>query len=678
MSNPLLNMEGLPPFSTIGPEHVVPAIEAVLSSNRETIDELLASGGPWTWDSLIEPLEVIEDRLNRIWSPIRHMNAVVNSDGLREAYNACLPMLSEYATELGQNERLYAAYKGIREGDDFETLDEAQRKSIDDALRDFHLSGVDLSHDKKQRFKAIQQELTRLQAKFEENILDATHAWTRHFTEATELSGLPDSALELGQQTARQQGKDGWVFNLEFPSYHAIVTYADDRSLRRDFYMGYTTRASDQGRHPEWDNSSILTAILELRREEARLLGYPSFAHMSLATKMADSPQQVLDFLHDLAERSRPTAQREFAELQEFARAELGIEALEAWDIAYVSEKFRKKRFDISQEELKPYFPVDRVLAGLFALVGRLYGVRIERDDNADVWHPDVRFYEIRDEEGQLRAQFYLDLYARAKKRGGAWMDECVNRLRTRDLIQLPVAYMTCNSSPPVGDKPALFTHDEVLTLFHEFGHGLHHMLTRVDYPSVAGINGVEWDAVELPSQFMENWCWEREALDLLAAHYDTEERLPDELFRRLLATKHFQAGMQMVRQLEFALFDMRLHLETGDVDSARVQQILDEVRAEVAVVIPPAFNRFQHGFSHIFAGGYGAGYYSYKWAEVLSADAFARFEEEGLFSAAVGHDFLHQILERGGARPAIELFTAFRGREPRIDALLRHNGLAA
>jgi oligopeptidase A len=678
VSNPLLSLEGLPPFSEIRPEHVEPAIDALIQHNRQGIEDLLAGGGPFTWDTLIEPLEIMEDRLSRAWSPVRHMNAVVNSDALRDAYNACLPKLSDYATELGQNRTLYEAYRSLRDSVAFESLDTGQRKTIDDALRDFHLSGVDLPPERQQRFKAIQQELTRLQSKFEENLLDATHAWTRHFTDSTRLSGLPESALDLGRQNAAQQGKDGWVFNLEFPSYQAIMTYADDRELRRDFYHGYTTRASDQAAHPEWDNSKILCAVLRLRREAAGLLGYPSYAHKSLATKMADTPEQVLEFLHDLAQRSRPAAVRDYDELKAFARAELGLDRLEAWDVGYAGEKLRQSRFAISQEDLKPYFPVDRVLSGLFALVQRLYGVVIERDDHADVWHPDVRFYEIRDEQGRLRAQFYLDLYARPKKRGGAWMDECVNRLRTQDWVQLPVAYMTCNSSPPLGDKPALFTHDEVLTLFHEFGHGLHHMLTRVDYPSVAGINGVEWDAVELPSQFMENWCWEREALNLFAGHYETGEPLPEDLYQRLLSTKHFQAGMQMVRQLEFALFDMRIHLELESPSAGDVQRLLDEVRAEVAVVEPPDFNRFQHGFSHIFAGGYGAGYYSYKWAEVLSADAFARFEEEGLFSSQVGHDFLHQVLECGGTRPAIDSFTAFRGREPSIDALLRHSGLAA
>lgn len=678
MSNPLLEMQGLPPFSKIRPEHVEPAIDQVLAENHAALEALLDQAQPPTWENLVEPLERMEDRLDRIWSPVRHMNSVVNSEALRKAYNACLPKLSAHATEIGQNERLYRAYRAIAEGPQFALLSEAQRKSIQDALRDFHLSGVDLPEQDKQRYKAIQQELSQLQSRFEENLLDATHAWSRRFTDERQLAGLPPSALELGRQTAAQQGVEGWVFNLEFPSYHAIMTYAEDRELRQAFYKAYNTRASELGERPEWDNGPTMERILELRHELARLLGFPSYAHKSLATKMADSPEQVLAFLRDLAARARPHAEREVAELREFARSELGIDDLQAWDVGYASEKLRQRRFSISQEELKPYFPVDQVLEGLFGLVRRLYGIRIQRADYAEVWHPDVRFYEVRDEQGHLRAQFYLDLYARPKKRGGAWMDECMNRMRTGDLVQLPVAYMTCNSSPPVGGKPALFTHDEVITLFHEFGHGLHHMLTQVDVPAVAGINGVEWDAVELPSQFMENWCWERQALDLFAAHYETGERLPEELYQRLLATKHFQAGMLMLRQIEFALFDMRVHLEYRPGERGQIQRILDEVREEVAVIRPPEYNRFQHGFSHIFAGGYAAGYYSYKWAEVLSADAYARFEEEGLFDSGVGHAFLRSILERGGTRPAMELFKEFRGREPSIDALLRHNGLAA
>jgi len=681
MSNPLLEMTGLPPFSEIRPDHVEPAIDHQLAENRATLEALLDAGRQhgYTWDNLVAPLEEVEDRLSRIWSPVRHMNSVVNSDALREAYNRCLPKLTEYGTEVGQNAELYRAFQSIADSPEFAGLQAGQQKTVRDALRDFHLSGVDLPDGKKARFKAIQQELSRLQSRYEENILDATHHWTKHITDEGALAGLPESARDMAAQAAAQRELKGWALTLEFPSYYAVMTYADDRALRQEMYTAYSTRASDEGGHPEWDNSDNMEQILGLRHEAARLLGFDSYAHKSVATKMADDPQAILDFLHDLAERSKPAATREIEELRGFAREHLDLDDLQAWDVGYASEKLRQHRYAISQEDLKPYFPVDQVLKGLFELVGRLYRVTIRQADHVDTWHPDVRFYEIVDEEGGLRAQFYLDLYARAKKRGGAWMDECINRMRHPDgSVQLPVAYMTCNSTPPVGDKPALFTHDEVITLFHEFGHGLHHMLTQVDYPAVSGINGVEWDAVELPSQFMENWCWEREALDLFAAHWETGARLPDDLYEKLIATKNFQAAMMMVRQLEFALFDMRIHLEYDPEQGGCIQQILDEVRDEVAVVKPPRFNRFQHGFSHIFAGGYAAGYYSYKWAEVLSADAFARFEEEGLFNPQVGASFLNEILEVGGTRPAMESFTAFRGREPTIDALLRHNGLAA
>ncbi|MDQ3797010.1 MAG: oligopeptidase A [Pseudomonadota bacterium] len=679
MDNPLLNMQGLPAFSQIRPEHVEPAIDALLAENRARIDELLTKGSKYTWENLIHPLEMIDDRLSRVWSPVRHMNSVVNSEELRVAYNACLPKLSEYGTELGQNERLFHAYQSIRNSDTFARLDVAQRKTIEDALRDFRLSGVHLPAADKERLKAIQQELSRAQSKFEENLLDATRAWKKHITDEAKLSGLPESALAMAQQTARNNGLKGWQLTLETPSFIAVMTYADDRELRRELYTAHNTRASDQGPHAgRWDNSEVMEQILRLRYEAARRLGFANYADKSFATKMAESPHQVIEFINDLVQRAKPVAEQELADLRSFAAAELGITDLQPWDIAYVSEKLRQRRYALSQEDLRPYFPVDRVLAGLFGLVQRLYGFNIEQRNGVDTWHPDVRFYQITDANGAVRGQFYLDLYAREHKRGGAWMDECVNRMRTESGVQIPVAYMTCNSSPPIDGKPALFTHDEVITLFHEFGHGLHHMLTLVDYPEVSGINGVEWDAVEMPSQFMENWCWEREALDLFAKHYQTGETLPDDLYRKLIAARHFLAGMQMLRQLEFALFDLRLHLEYDPQQGGRIQALVDEVRDAVAVVKPPSFVRFQHGFAHIFAGGYGAGYYSYKWAEVLSADVFAAFEEHGLFDREIGRRFLHCVLERGGTKSAMELFKDFRNREPRIDALLRHNGLAA
>lgn len=679
MDNPLLNMQGLPAFSQIRPEHVEPAIDTLLAENRARIDELLTKSGKYTWENLIHPLEMMDDRLSRVWSPVRHMNSVVNSEALRVAYNACLPKLSEYGTELGQNERLFQAYQSIRNSDTFARLDVAQRKTIEDALRDFRLSGVHLPAADKERLKAIQQELSRAQSKFEENLLDATRAWKKHITDEAKLSGLPESALAMAQQTARNNGLKGWQLTLETPSFIAVMTYADDRELRRELYTAHNTRASDQGPHAgRWDNSEVMEQILRLRYEAARLLGFANYADKSFATKMAESPHQVIEFINDLVQRAKPVAEQELADLRSFAAAELGITDLQPWDIAYVSEKLRQRRYALSQEDLRPYFPVDRVLAGLFGLVQRLYGFNIEQRNEVDTWHPDVRFYQITDANGAVRGQFYLDLYAREHKRGGAWMDECVNRMRTESGVQIPVAYMTCNSSPPIDGKPALFTHDEVITLFHEFGHGLHHMLTLVDYPEVSGINGVEWDAVEMPSQFMENWCWEREALDLFAKHYQTGEPLPDDLYRKLIAARHFLAGMQMLRQLEFALFDLRLHLEYDPQQGGRIQALVDEVRDAVAVVKPPSFVRFQHSFAHIFAGGYGAGYYSYKWAEVLSADVFAAFEEHGLFDREIGRRFLHCVLERGGTKSAMELFKDFRNREPRIDALLRHNGLAA
>ncbi len=675
--NPLLRTEGLPAFCAIRPEHVEPAIRYLLADNRRRLREILSRGGPWTWDNLAAPLEALEERLARAWSPVRHLNSVQNGPELRAAYNACLPLLSEYHTELGQNEELYRAFRALADHPDFAQLDPARRRSVENALRDFRLSGVDLPPADKRRFADIARRLAELTARFEENVLDATHGWTLHLPDAERLAGLPESALALARQTARQRDRDGYLLTLEFPSYFAVITHADDRRLRETVYRAYATRASDQGGQPQWDNSEVMEQILALRHEKARLLGFANFAELSLHTKMAESPQAILRFLHDLARRSRPRAQQELAELRDFARDELGIPSLEAWDVAYAGEKLRQRRFDFSEEDLKPYFPVDRVLDGLFTLVRRLYGIEIRRLDGVEVWHPDVRFYQVFDRDGSLLAGFYLDLYARPQKRGGAWMDECLARSRAGQALQVPVAYLTCNAAPPVDDKPALFTHDEVTTLFHEFGHGLHHMLTRVEVPSVGGISGVEWDAVELPSQFMENWCWQREALDLIAGHYETGAPLPQDLFERLLASRHFHAGLQMVRQLEFALFDLRIHLEYDPQRGGRIYDILDEVRAEVAVVQPPSWNRFAHSFSHIFAGGYAAGYYSYKWAEVLSADAFARFEEEGLFEPDVGEAFRTEILEVGGSRPAMESFRAFRGRGPRIDALLRHSGLS-
>ena len=677
MHNPLLDQKGLPAFSLIRPEHIEPSIDHLLTENRRHVAELLDAVSQPTWNNLVEPIEVWEDRLERVWSPVSHMNAVVNSEDLRAAYNACLPKLSDYGTEMGQNERLFAAYKAV--ATQTTQLDEAQRKVLENALRDFHLSGVDLPTAEKARFKQVSQELSQLTSSFSENVLDATHAWSKRVADVEALAGLPQSALDLARQTAQQRNQEGWLLTLDFPSYHPVMTYADDPALRRELYEAYQTRASDQGPTAgDYDNSENMERILALRHEQARLLGFANYAECSLVRKMARSTDEVLQFLHDLAARSKRQAERELDELRAFAAQDHGVSELEPWDIAYFSEKLRQRRYNITQEELKPYFPTTRVIPGMFEVVGRLYGVSFHEVDGIDSWHPDVKFYEIRDHDGSLRGQFYFDLYARQNKRGGAWMDTCQSRMVTASVEQVPVAYMVCNFTPPVGDKPALLTHDEVETLFHEFGHGLHHMLTRVDYVAVSGINGVAWDAVELPSQFMENYCWQREALDLFAMHYETGERIPDELYQRMLAAKNFQSGMMMVRQLEFALFDFRIHREFDPARGGRIYEILDQVRDEVAVIRPPSWGRFAHAFSHIFAGGYAAGYYSYKWAEVLSADAFALFEQNGVFDEATGQSFLHSILEKGGSRDAMDLFVAFRGREPQIDALLRHSGIAA
>lgn len=688
--NPLLAMTGLPPFQHIKPEHVEPALKALIDANRKQIQSLLNSNEHYTWDNLIQPLEDMDDRLGRMWSPVSHMNSVVNSDELRDAYNNCLPLLSEYSTEMGQNVELYEAYQAIKDSPEYATLDTAQKKIVDNALRDFHLSGIDLPIEKKKRFREIRQQLSKLTSKYEENVLDATQAWSKHITDEKLLAGLTDSAMAMAKQAAEAKELTGWLFTLNFPSYYAVISYADDRALREEMYQAYSTRASDQGPNAgQWDNSELMNEILALRHEIAQLLGFNNYAERSLATKMAETPDQVLSFLHDLAKRSKPMAKQELADLTGFARQVHDLADLSAWDVPYYGEKLRQHTFDISQEELKPYFPETKVIPGMFAVVKRLYGISINEiasggvDDrdvtNVETWHDDVHFYEIRDEKNELRGQFYLDLYSREKKRGGAWMDDCMGRKRNVDgTLQIPVAYLTCNLTQPIGNDPALFTHDEVTTLFHEFGHGLHHMLTKVEHIGVSGINGVAWDAVELPSQFMENWCWEREALNLIAAHYQTGEPIPDELFNKMYAAKNFQAGMQMVRQIELSLFDFRMYYEynpeTKSTDS--IQKILDEVRSEVAVITPPSYNRFQNSFSHIFAGGYSAGYYSYKWAEVLSADAFSLFEENGIFDSETGDAFLECVLEQGGTKEPMELFKKFRGREPEIDALLRHSGI--
>ena len=677
--NPLLTTTVLPLFSQIKPEHIEPAISQLLDEARAVVDQQLQATSHYTWQNLVEPLEEAEDRLNKAWSPVSHLNSVVNSDELREAYNACLPKLSAYSTEIGQNVSLCNAYQLLADSDEFKTLEPAQQKVLNNALRDFKLSGVDLAADKKLRYKDISQELSRLASHYEENLLDATNAWSKLITDEHDLAGLPESAKASAKQAAEDQDQSGWLITLHSPSYQAVMTYADDRALRSEHYQAYATRASDRGPQVgQWDNTELMEQILALRHEKAQLLGFNNYAELSLATKMANKPDDVIHFLEDLALKSGPQAHKDLAELRDFAGQYCGIDDLQSWDVGYVSEKMRQHYYQLSQEEVKSYFPISRVLPGLFAVVEKLYGLNITEINDFDTWHADVRFFQIHDENGLLRGQFYIDLYARAKKRGGAWMDDCVGRKKTGSDIQIPVAYLTCNFAPPTADIPALLTHDDVITLFHEFGHGLQHMLTQVDHLGVSGINGVEWDAVELPSQFMENWCWEQEALALISGHYQTGVALPDSLFKKMLAAKNFQAGMIMVRQLEFSLFDFRIHKDYNPELGGRIYETLAQIRAQVAVMLPPEFNRFAHSFSHIFAGGYAAGYYSYKWAEVLSSDAFSLFEEKGIFDRATGQAFLTQILEQGGSQDAMELFINFRGRQPNIDALLRHSGIAA
>jgi oligopeptidase A len=679
MNNPLLINALLPLFSQIKPEHVEPAIDQLLTEARAIVEELLQTRKNYSWEKLIEPLETVENALHKAWSPVSHLNAVLNSEELRAAYNACLPKLSDYGTEMGQNKALFSAYRIISKSSEFSEFDDAQQKIIRNALRDFRLSGVDLNEGQKQRYKEIAQELSRFTSRFSENVLDATNAWTKLITHKEQLAGLPESAIAQAKQTAESMGQDGWMLTLQFPSYIAVMTYADDWLLREELYEAYTTRASDQGpQYPDkdWDNSVIMEHILALRHEKALILGFGNYAEYSLATKMAKNTEEVMSFLDDLASKSWRQARNDFIDLKEFALQHYHFADLEPWDIQYYSEKMRRHQYDLSQEKVKGYFPITRVLPGLFAIVEKLYGLQINEIHDFDSWHPDARFFAIHDKDGQLRGYFYLDLYARPHKRGGAWMDDCVGRRKFNDELQTPVAYLVCNFTPPTADTPALLTHDEVTTLFHEFGHGLHHLLTQIDYLSVAGINGVEWDAVELPSQFMENWCWDKQALTLISGHYQTGESLPDELLEKMLAARNFQSGMMMARQLEFSLFDFRIHLDYAPDKGGRIYETLNKVRKQVAVVPIAKFNRFAHSFSHIFAGGYAAGYYSYKWAEVLSCDAFSLFEENGIFDAETGQSFLTNILEKGGSEDAMSLFVKFRGRKPTIDALLRHNGI--
>lgn len=676
MTQSVWDATSLPEFSKVDPSSVAADLEALLEKNRTDIETVVAKNQQPTWATLVTPLDEIHDRLGQFWSPVSHLNSVQNTPEIREAYNACLPKLSEYYTELGQNKALYEAYKALADSEEAKTLTPAQSEALTQTIRDFELSGVGLEGEAKQRYGQISARLSELGSQFGENVLDSTHAWSKLITDEAELAGLPESALAQAKQMAQAKEQEGWLFTLDLPSYLPVMSYADSQALREEVYTAYATRASELSNEGKFDNAPLISEILALRHEMAQILGFDNYAELSVATKMAESGQQVVDFLDDLAVKSKPSAEQDLADLKAFAKQEHGIESLNAWDVGYYAEKLREQKFSISQEVLRPYFPINKVLSGLFYTAQTLFGVDIREESGFDTYHNDVQLFTI-SKNGEDIARFFLDPYAREGKRGGAWMDECRVRRRLEDgRLQLPVAYLVCNFTQPIGDQPALLTHDEVTTLFHEFGHGLHHMLTQVDVSSVSGINGVAWDAVELPSQFMENWCWEPQALARIAGHFETNEPLPQDLLDKMLAAKNFQSGMQMVRQLEFSLFDFRLHREYQD--GIQVQDVLDDVRSKVSVNVPPAFNRFQNSFSHIFAGGYAAGYYSYKWAEVLSADAFSKFEEEGIFNTETGAHFRDTILANGGSRPAAELFEAFRGREPSVDALLRHSGIAA
>ncbi len=677
--NPLLDFSGLPHFAQIKPEQVAPAIAQLLGDCRALIARLLADSTQPGWDNFVVPMEDAHERVSRAWGPVGHLNAVMNSPELRDAYNAVLPVMTQYYAELGQNLALFNKFKLLRNSAEFATLNATRQKIIENELRDFRLGGAELPEDKKARYLEIQERQSEVSARFSDNLLDATNEYSLLVESRDELSGLPEDALQTAEEAALAADKSGWLFTLKAPSYLPVMQFADNRVLREKIYRAYATRASEFGK-PEFDNSALMEEIVQLRTEEAQLLGFANYGELSLAAKMAETPKQVVAFMRELAQRARPFAEKDLLELREFAREELGLSEMHSWDVSYASEKLREQRYAFSEQEVKEYFPEDAVLTGLFSLVETLYGLKIV-DATAlrqvQVWHDSVRFFDILDAQGQLVGQFYFDLYARASKRGGAWMDDVITRRRLPSGIQTPVAYMNCNFAAPVGGKRAVFTHDDVITLFHEFGHGLHHLLTEVEDLGVSGINGVEWDAVELPSQFMENYCWEWDVLRGMTRHVVSGEPLPRALFDKMLAAKNFQSGLQALRQIEFALFDMLMHSDYEAGGEKSILQLLDEVRDEVAVLIPPEFNRFPQSFSHIFAGGYGAGYYSYKWAEVLSADAYSLFEEQGVLNPDVGARFRAEILAVGGSRPAMESFAAFRGREPAIDALLRHNGLA-
>jgi oligopeptidase A len=677
MTNALLDVHAtLPDFNAIKVDQIKPALDEILKDNREAIAALLTQTD-FSWSNFMAPLEALEARLDHMWSTVEHLHAVKNDEAIRAVYAVCIADLTAYHTENSQNEALYLAVKHIAESDAFEALNPAQQKILQDELRDFKLAGVHLKAKDKKRFARLQADYVQLTTQFENHVLDATHDFQCHITDESRLKGLPQATLDQAKKTAESNDKPGWVFSLDFPVFHAIMQFADDADLRQTFYEAYCTKASDQGPGKgQWDNSEVMTSILTIRQDLARLVGFEHYAAYSLATKMADEPKTVLDFLTRLAHHAKPFAEKELASLQVYASEQFGQDELAIWDFGYYSEKYRQAHLSVSQEALRPYFPLPQVLSGLFTIVNRLYGIDIVEKADVSTWHDDVQYFEI-SQDGEALGGFYTDLYARTGKRGGAWMAECRTRRRLEDGgLQLPIAYLNCNFSAPAKGKPGLLTHDEAVTLFHEFGHGLHHLLTTVEYLSASGINGVPWDAVELPSQFMENWCWQKEALGLIARHYETGDALSDDQVDKLLAAKNFQVGLQTVRQIEFALFDFTLHMSFDASQENQIQTVLDEVRQTVSVLKPPAFNRFQHSFSHIFAGGYAAGYYSYKWAEVLASDAFSRFEEDGIFNATTGQAFLANILSQGGSANAMDLFVRFRGREPEVESLLKQSGL--
>jgi len=673
-SNPLLYLVGLPKFNEIQPAHVSPALDTLLHDGKQIIDALATNTDAPTWHGFAVKLEDLDEKISRAWSQVGHLNAVVNSPELREAYNTNLAKLTDFYSDLAQDERLYDKYREISTSADFKNLNPAQQKIINNEVRDFKLGGAELPPADKKRFKAISEELSKLSSKFEENVLDTTNEYALYEADVSKLTGIPEDVLQAAAEAAKADDKTGYKFSLHFPSYLPALQYADNRALRETLYRAYATRASEFGK-PEFDNTPIITQLLKLKQEEAKLLGFNNFAELSLATKMADTPKQVIEFLQNLASKAKPYAAQDMLELTDYAK-KLGIIDMQAWDVSYVSEKLREDKYAFSDLEVKQYFPEAKVMAGLFKVIETIFGVFVQKTESP-TWHENAHFYSITRPDGTLVGQFYLDLYARNNKRGGAWMDEAITRRVVDGKLTTPVAYLTCNFSAPVGNKPALFTHDEVITLFHEFGHGLHHMLTEVNDYSVSGIKGVEWDAVELPSQFMENFCWEWDVLRHMTQHVDTGAQLPRELFDKMVAAKNFQAGMQTVRQVEFSLFDITLHSAFDPNGSKTPLQLIEEIRDQVAVVRPPVWNRFPNNFSHIFAGGYAAGYYSYKWAEVLSADAYSLFEEHGGLSKEAGQKFWQEILSKGGSRPAMESFVAFRGRTPSIDALLRHNGMS-